>query len=218
MIDQAAYSRASSLIHLIHGTAVLILGLCGTYAAPGGRKWLRALGPAALLAAGLGGLAVILVVLGGFSPAAAAKALALRKGFHIFVSLSFLFMAGGLSGLMAFPEGRAGERWFKVFAGFLAAIAALYLLLPWRVNEIARHHALVPHFLAGGTMLLGLLAGMARHFTGRVVLMRVAAAFFIIAAVQLMWYREVPEAYGPMSFTFTSEDADVSDYTSPARP
>jgi len=206
-LDPSAFSKASSLIHFLQGTAFFVLASAQIYVQRGGRKLLRAAGPAAFFIAGLGGLAVILALPGGWSPAAATHALVARKGFQIFVGLSFLFTAAGLSGFMAMAGGAAGERWHKVFAAFVMFIAVLYFLVPWRINDIARQHALTPHYLTGGMLLLGVLAGLAHSFSGKVAFLRACAFFFIVAAVQLMFYREVPAAYEPFMVTFTSGDS-----------
>lgn len=214
-LDPSTFSKASSLMHFLQGAAFLVLALGQIYLLRGGKKCLRAAGPAAFLLAGIGGFVAILALPGGWSPAVSSQALMARKGFQVLVGLSCLFTAAGLSGFMAMAEGAAGERWYKVSAAFIIFIALLYFLLPWRVNEAARQHALAAHYLTGGVLLPGVLAGLAHAFTGRIVFLRACAFFFIVAAVQLMFYREVPEAYEPYQVTYTSYAAGAPGYTPP---
>lgn len=205
--DPSVFSKASSVMHFLQGAAFLVLAAGQIYAQRSGKKRLSAAGPAAFLLAGIGGFVTILALPGGWSPAASTQALMARKGFQVLVGLSCLFTAAGLSGLMAMAEGAVGERWYKVFAAFVTFIAVLYFLVPWRVNEAARQHALAAHYLTGGVLLLGVLAGLAHAFTGRLAFLRACAFFFIVAAVQLMFYREVPAAYEPYQITYTSDAA-----------
>ncbi|HNW44482.1 MAG TPA: hypothetical protein PKI19_08250 [Elusimicrobiales bacterium] len=200
-VDYDSFTRASTFIHWLQGGALLLLGAAEAYALkrPGRRAGL--IGPLALLLAGAAGLAVILALQGDWSFTGLAGALALRRGFHLFIAFSCLFVAAGLSGLMHYLTGAGSRRWQIPFLVFLAAIAALYFLLAWRVNDDALRAVLRAHAAIGGALLLAVLAYAFYAASGRRALHTCWVLLLLAAGAQLLAYRENAAAFGPRIVT-----------------
>ena len=197
IVDYDSLTRASTLLHRLQGGAFLLLGAAELYALKNPGKRAELIGPLALLLAGFLGFAVILALPGGGEPGALAAALAARGGFRLFIAFSCLFLAAGLSGLMAYLTGPVARRWQVVFILLLTAVSALYFLLPWRVHEDAWRAVFVPHAVMGGALLLALLAKVISAFSGRRAFQAAWAALVLLTAVQLLAYREAAATFGP---------------------
>jgi len=196
-VDYDSFTRASTLIHSLQGGAFLLLGAAEAYALkqPGRRAEL--MGPLGLLLAGVLGFVVILAVPGGWNFSGLAGALGARGGFHLFIALSCLFAAAGLSRLMQHLAAPAGGRWQAFYLLLLAAIGALYFMLAWRVNEEAWRAVLLPHAAIGGALLLAVAAKAFYSFSGRRALQVCWALLVLATAAQLLAYREAAAAFGP---------------------
>jgi hypothetical protein len=203
-VDFASFARASTLIHSLQGGAFLLLGAAElyTFKYPGRRA--EIIGPLAMLLAGALGLMTVIALPGGWSFGTLAAALAERSGFHLFIALSWLFAAAGLSRLMQQLSGRAGGPWQVFFLVFLTAIAAVYLLLAWRVNPEAWRAVLVPHAGIAAALLLAALAKLVYAFFGGRALQLSWAFFILITAIQLLAYREAASTFGMRTETVQS--------------
>ena len=200
-IDYASFARASTLIHVIQGAALLLLGVAEacTLTKPGNKAELTA--SLALLLAGVGSFFVILALPGSWSFGQMLAALAERRGFYVFIAFSCLFAAAGLSRLMEYAMGKQNGGWQKLFVFLVAMIGVLYLLLPGRVNEEAFRQVLVPHAFIGGVLLAAVLF-KAAHFIFEKKALHIAwAALLVAASFQLFAYRETPDAFGVRSVT-----------------
>lgn len=202
-LDYADFTRASTLIHLAQGLALLALGAAEAYAAdnPGRKAGLA--GAAALLLAAAAVPLIILALPGGWSLEQARLALDVRRGFLIFVALACLFGAAGLSRLTQLLLAREGGGWRNLFLLFLALIALLYFHLGQRVNEEAAREVTAWHSAAGVTLLLAVAAATAA--AGRRRLRLAWAALLLAAGLQLAVYREKPDSFGLRLVTVTSE-------------
>jgi hypothetical protein len=216
-LDYNSFAQASTLIHLVQGSALVLLGAAEAYSLdnPGGKTALA--GPAALLLAALAMPALIMALLAGWSLEGLRLALEVRRGFLIFFAFACLFGAAGLSRLTQLALGRSGGGWQTMFFGFLVLIGLLYFLLPYRVNEEAMREVLVWHAAAGATLLAAVALKAAHSFSGRRALHVAWAVLLMITGLQLLTYQENPAAYGLRLVTIESAPPPV---TSPknARP
>lgn len=195
-LDYNGFATASTLIHLVQGSALVLLGAAEAYSLDNpGRKAALA-GPAALLLAALAMPALIMALLAGWSLDGLRLALEVRRGFLIFFAFACLFGAAGLSRLTQLALGRTGGGWQTMFFGFLVLTGLLYFLLPYRVNEEAMREVLVWHAAIGGTLLLAVALKAAHSFSGRRGLHIAWAVLLMITGLQLLTYQERPESYG----------------------
>jgi hypothetical protein len=211
------FAQASTLIHLVQGSALVLLGAAEAYSLdnPGGKTALA--GPVALLLAALAMPALIMALLAGWSLEGLRLALEVRRGFLIFFAFACLFGAAGLSRLTQLALGRTGGGWQTMFFGFLVLIGLLYFLLPYRVNEEAMREVLVWHAAAGATLLAAVAIKAAHSFSGRRALHVAWAVLLMITGLQLLTYQERPESYGLRLVTIKTE-APPASATQNARP
>lgn len=194
-VDYSSFAKASTLIHLFQGIALIGLGAAEAYALDNpGRK--APLFSALLLAAcGAAGVVAVLALPGGWSLEQLGVALNLRRGFYLFIAFSCLFCAAGLSRVTQTAIGRDGGGWRNLFLLLLAAAGALYFLLAWRVNVEVRREVLVLHSTMGVTLLLAVAAKAAHIITGRRRLHIAWAVLLLVTGLQLATYREKREAF-----------------------
>lgn len=200
-IDYADFTRASNLIHMVQGAALLMLGAARAYSAdnPGRRFMIAA--AAALALSGAVMLAVMLAVPGGWSLSQLGAALEIRRGFYLFIALACLFTAAGLSLLTGEALKRRGGAWHALFLGLLAFAGVLYFLLASRVNDEAWHRVLVWHASIGGTLLLAVAALAADSFRPKKALRVAGAVLLLMTGMQLVTYRETDGAFAPTLVT-----------------
>lgn len=196
-LDFAAFTRASDLIHLLQGAALLLLGAAEAYSADNGGRKVQLASGLALALCGAGTFAVVLALPGGWDLGQLSEALALRRGFYIFIALACLYAAAGLSLFTLALLGRRGGGWQAAFLALLAAAGALYFALPWRVNEEAMREVLVWHSALGATLILAVAARTAHVFRERKALRVAWAALLMAAGLQLVSYKESAEAFAP---------------------
>jgi len=205
-IDYASFSRASGLIHLIQGAALLLLGAAEAYAADNaGRKAALAAG-GALALSGVAMFGVILALPGGWDMNQLSEALAARRGFYLFIAMACVFCAAGLSRITGISLGRQGGGWQGVFLALLAFAGLLYFALGWRFQDQPRE-ALVWHYAMGATLLLAVAARAADSLLKRRPLRLAWAVLLLATGLQLVTYREGPETFAPKLVTLevTSE-------------
>ncbi|MCM2268039.1 MAG: hypothetical protein NDI60_09745 [Elusimicrobiales bacterium] len=203
-LDYGTFAKASTLIHLAQGAALVLLGAAEAYALDNsGRKVLLA-GAAALLAAAVATPLLVLAVTANWSAEQLRLALEVRRGFLLFFAFACLFGAAGLSRLTQVALDRRGGGWQTLFFGFLALIGLLYFLLPSRVNEDAPAQVLVLHAAMGVTLLLAVAAKAAHASLGRRQLHIAWAVLLMITGLQLLTYREAPTTFGLRLVTLES--------------
>ncbi len=204
-IDYSDFTRASTLIHLAQGLALLALGAAEAYAADNPGRRARLLGAGALLLAAAAVPLIILALPGGWDLGQLRLALDVRRGFLVFVALACLFGAAGLSRLTQVLVDKEGGGWRNMFFAFLVFSALLYFYLGRRVNEEAAGEVAVWHGAIGATLLLAVAAGAAAAASGKKPLRLAWAALLLAAGLQLAVYREKPEVFGLRLVTVTSE-------------
>lgn len=208
-LDYGSFAKASTLIHLVQGSALVLLGAVEAYSLDNpGRKAALA-GPAALLLAALAMPALIMALPAGWSLDGLRLALEVRRGFLVFFAFACLFGAAGLSRLTQLALGRSGGGWQNLFFVFLALIGLLYFLLPYRVNEEALREVLVWHAAIGCTLLLAVALKAAYSFSGRRGLHVAWAVLLMITGLQLLTYQERPDSYGLRLVTMESAPPPV---------
>jgi len=208
-LDYGSFAKASTLIHLVQGSALVLLGAAEAYALDNpGRKAALA-GPAALLLAALAMPVLIMALPANWSLDGLRLALEVRRGFLIFFAFACLFGAAGLSRLTQLALGKTGGGWQTMFFGFLVLIGLLYFLLPYRVNEEAMREVLVWHAAVGATLLLAVALKAAHSFSGRRALHVVWAVLLMMAGLQLLTYQESPGSYGLRLVTMESAPPPV---------
>lgn len=195
-VNYAGFAAASTLIHSFQGAALLLLGAVELYSLDKPESKVRLAGPLALLAAAIAIPLAALALPGGWSLEGLKAALDARRGFYLFIAFACLFGAAGLSRLTQLALGRQAGGWQALFLVFLAACGALYLVLPWRVNEEAWRQTLPWHAGMGVTLLLAVALKAAYSFSGRRKLHLAWAGLLILAALQLAAYRETEGAFG----------------------
>lgn len=209
-LDYGTFAKASTLIHLAQGSALVLLGAAEAYSLDNpGRKAALA-GPAALLLAALAMPVLIMALPAGWSLDGLRLALEVRRGFLIFFAFACLFGAAGLSRLTQLALGRSGGGWQTLFFGFLTLIGLLYFLLPYRVNEEALREVLVWHAAIGCTLLLAVALKAAHSFSGRRALHVAWAVLLMITGLQLLTYQESPSSYGLRLVTMESAPPPVA--------
>ncbi len=203
-LDYAYFAAASTLIHSAQGAALLLLGAAeAAELEKPGTRWAY-LGPAALLAAAAATPLLMLALPGRWDPALLRLALEARRGFHIFIAFACLFGAAGLARLTQLLLGREGGGWRAAFLAFLAFSGVLYFATASRVNESAWRQVLFWHSAAGATLLLAVALKAAGLFYPRRWLLTGWAGLLIAAGVQLLAYRETPDAFGLKLVTLQS--------------
>ncbi|PJA12986.1 MAG: hypothetical protein COX65_07705 [Elusimicrobia bacterium CG_4_10_14_0_2_um_filter_56_8] len=213
IIDYAGFTRASNLVHLLQGSALLLLGSAEAYSLKNnGKKYMLAV---SLLVAVLGAamFVAVLALPGGWDFSRLAQALQARRGFYLFISFACLYGAAGLSRFMHELSDRGGSGWMALFLALLASSGALYFLMAWRVNEEAWRQVLAWHSAIGLTLLLAVAAKSAELFLKRRALQAAWAALLIFAGLQLAAYKEAPGSFAPRLVTIESSPA-----ATPARP
>lgn len=194
-IEYADFTKASSLLHSMQGAALLVLGAAEAYAIDNKGK-MPGLAAGAVLA--LGGAAMFLVVLalpGGWSLEQLSEALAVRRGFYLFIALACVFSAAGLSLITRTVLGRLGGGWQAMFLALLVFAGLLYFALGWRVNGEVLREILVWHYAMGITILLAVAARCADIFLKRRALRQAWAVLLLAAGIQLVTYRENTETF-----------------------
>ncbi len=204
IINYDAFTAASTLIHSSQGAALLLLGTVEAYSLNNPDNKIRYVGPLALLAAAMAIPLTALALPAGWSLENFKPALDARRGFYLFIAFSCLFGAAGLSRLTQLLMGRKAGGWQALFLIFMAACGALYFMLPWRVNQEAWRQTLPWHVAIGATLLLAVALKTAYVFFGRRKLQLAWAALLVIAALQLISYRETEGAYGLRMATIES--------------
>jgi hypothetical protein len=204
LFDYTVLERSSNLLHQAQGAGLLLLGLAELLAFFRPSSRLPAAGPLALLLAGLAGLAIMVLVAGGGSPAGLAGAFAERGGFRIFLAFSLLYAAAGLSLLMNALLPRPA--WRLPGPLLLAACGALYFIFPSRVSDAARDAVWLPHAAAGTALLAGAALLAASHFLARPAARAAAAGLLLTAGLTLSFYKEAPESFGPRRFVLEAGD------------
>ena len=205
ILDYAYFAPASTLIHSAQGAALLLLGAAEAYALDKPESRWSYAGPAALLAAAAAAPLAMLALPGRWDPALLRLALDARRGFNIFIAFACLFGAAGLARLTQLLMRRKGGGWQAAFLFFLAFSGVLYFVTASRVNESAWRQVLFWHAAAGSTLLLAVALKTAGLFSPRRWLQVGWAALLIAAGVQLLAYRETPDAFGLKLVTLQSE-------------
>lgn len=204
MVNYDAFTKASTLIHSAQGAALLLLGAVEAYTADNPEHKARFAGPLALLAAAAAIPLAALALPAGWSLENFKPALDARRGFYLFIAFACFYGAAGLSRLTQLLMDRRAGGWQALFLAFLAACGALYLLLPWRVNEEAWRQTLPWHAAVGVTLLLAVALKIAHVFSGRRKLQLAWAALLVLASLQLISYRETEGAFGLRMATLQS--------------
>ena len=215
-IDYADFTRASNLIHLLQGGALLLLGASEAYAQGRKGRGFTLAAAGALAVSGLAMLAVMLAYPGGGSLEQLSAALNLRRGFYLFIAFACLFSGAGLSLLTRVSLGREEGGWQAAFLGLLAFAACLYFLMASRVNEAAWAEVLATHSAIGGALLLAVLAKAAHRYRPKRSLQLAWACLLMIAGLQLAAYRESDKAFAPVRVTI--ETAPPPDQPAPSGP
>lgn len=208
-IDYADFSRASGIIHTLQGVALLLLGAAEAYAIDNDGKKAALAAGSALALSGAAMFAVILALPGGWSFEQLSEALSARRSFHLYIALSCVFCASGLSLITRTALGKLGGGWQGLFLALLAFAGALYFAVGWRVNEEAWRELLVWHYAMGITLLLAVAARAAYAFLKRRALLLAWAVLLLAAGLQLVTYKEGAETFAPRLVTIeaTSETA-----------
>lgn len=206
-LDYADFTRASNLVHVTQGAALLLLGAAEAWALD--NKGRRAVIAAAALMALSGAVmfAAVLGLPGGWSFAQLGEALGIRRGFYIFIAFAFVYAAAGFSLLTHEALDRRGAGWQAIFLALLAFAGALYFVLAWRVNPAAWREVLVWHSAIGATLLLAVAARAASLFLPRRGLAAAWAVLLMITGLQLVSYRENDEAFAPRLVTIEAAPA-----------
>ncbi len=203
-IDYAAFTRASNIVHWLQGGALFALGAAEVYALENkGRKVLLA---ASLLLAvsGAAMFTAVLALPGGWSFSQLSAALQVRRGFYLFIAFACLYSAAGLSRFTAEALGRDRGGWQALFLALLGFTGVIYFIMASRVNEEAWRQVLIWHSAIGVTLLLGVAAKTLDIFLDRRRLRLAWAALLMVTGLQLVSYRESPEAFSPRLVSFES--------------
>lgn len=217
-LDYGNFAKASTLIHLSQGLALLALGAAEAYLADNSDRRAAIAGPLALLAAALAGPLIIFLLPGGGSLGQARLALEVRRGFHLFIAFACLFGAAGLSRLTRVATGREAGGWEGAFLAFLALAGALYFLMASRVNEEAWRQVLVLHAAIGATLLAAVALKTAHLFSGRRILHVCWAVLLMVTGMQLLTYRESAGAFGMKLVTLQASPRIPAVKAGPAKP
>lgn len=196
-LDFADFTKASNLIHWLQGGSLLLLGAAEAYAADNEARKVPLAAGLVMALCGAGMFAAVLGLPGGWNLEQLSAALALRRGFYIFIALACLFTAAGLSRFTLALLGRRDGGWQALLLGLLAFAGALYFVLALRVNEEAMREVLVWHSAMGVTLLLAVAAKAAHLFSARRALHTAWAVLLLAAGLQLVSYREHAEAFAP---------------------
>jgi hypothetical protein len=207
IVNYDGFTAASTIIHSSQGAALLLLGAAEAYSLDNPGSKIGFAGPLALLAAAAAIPLAVLALPGGGSFEGLKAALAARRGFFLFISLSCLLGAAGFSRLTQLALWRRAGGWQALFLFFLAGCGVLYFLLPWRVNPEAWRRTLPWHFAMGTTLLLAVALKAAYTFSGRRRLHMAWAVLLVATALQLLTFRETEGAYGLRMVTLETAPA-----------
>jgi hypothetical protein len=196
IIDFDSLARASTAAHAALGAGLFLLGASEAYAHDNPGSRLALAGPLALLASAVAVPLTLLGISAAWDLEQLRAVLDARRGFYLFIALACLYGSAGLSRLTQLAARRDGGGWQAAFLVFLAASGALYFMMAWRVNEEAWRQVLAWHAAIGAAVLLAAAAKAAAVLTGRRALHFAWCALLMIAALQLLTYREVPGAFG----------------------
>ena len=195
LIDPENLRRASTLIHVCQGGALLVLGMTEAYAADNQVKKINFLPPAAFILGAALMLGSMLYFLGGWKLQPLRDALELKGGFYIFAAFAWFFAAAGLSRLMALYMGEKGGIWQFLFLSFLCVTALLYFSVPYKVNEAAWLPVFAAHTGMAITLLAAVLAKLFHFFLKKKTFQVIWAVLLLATAGQLLIYRENPRAF-----------------------
>lgn len=180
----------------------MVLGAAEAYSLDNPGRKAEIVGPLSLLAAAAAIPLIMLALPGAWSLSQLRLALEMRGGFYLFLAFASLLGAAGLSRITQFAVQRDGGRWQGLFLFFLAAVGLLYFFMASRVNEEAWRQVMVWHAAAGATLLLAVTFKTAHIFLGRRFLHIGWSALLMATALQLLTYKEVPEAFSMRLVTF----------------
>lgn len=203
-LDYSVFATASTLIHVVQGAALLLLGAAEVYSLDNGGSKVVYSGPLALLAAAAAMPLIMAWQLGGWDVDRLRLALDLRRGFLLFFAFACLFGAAGLSRLTQLAIGKEDGGWRALFLGFLALSGLLYFMLSSRVNKDASGPVLVWHAAAGATLLVAVALKAAQGFYRARWAQVGWAVFLMMAGLQLATYKEPPETFGLRLVTISS--------------
>jgi ABC-type transport system involved in cytochrome c biogenesis permease subunit len=147
---------------------------------------------------------VLYALPGGWSFPQLAASLAVRRGFYLFIAISCLFSAAGLSLVTKEALGQHGASWHGLALLLLAFAGVLYFTLPLRVNEEALGQVLVFHVAMGITLLLAVAAKALDLLRPRRALHLAWAVLLLITGLQLVSYRESDGSFAPKLVTMES--------------
>jgi len=208
-LDYDSFTSASTLIHAAQGAGFMLLGMTEAYSLDNPGRKATLLGPTALLAAAASIPLLMLALPGAWSLGQLRLALEMRAGFYFFLAFASLLGAAGLSRITQLALGRKEGGWQTLFLLFLALIAFMYFFMASRVNVEAWRQVMVWHAAIGVTLLLAVAFKVAHGFNGRRQLHIGWAMLLMATALQLLTYREAPEAFSLRLITF--ETAPVSE-------
>ncbi len=209
-IDYADFSRASGILHVLQGSSLLLLGAVEAYAVDNEADRVRLAAGALMALAGAAMFAVILALPGGWSFEQLGEALAARRSFHLFIALSCVYCAAGLSLLTRTALGRIGGGWQVIFLALLAFAGFIYFILGWRVHDESWRDALVWHYAMGITLLAAVAARSAAYFLPpRRALLTAWAVLLLAAGIQLVTYEEKSDAFAPKLVTIEASTEAV---------
>ncbi|HAT71982.1 MAG TPA: hypothetical protein DCS63_04125 [Elusimicrobia bacterium] len=201
-LDYGSFAKASTLIHIAQGAGFMLLGVAEAYSLDNPGRKAALLGPLSLLAAAASIPLIMLALPGAWSLDQLRLALDMRGGFYLFLAFASLLGAAGLSRITQFAAQRHEGAWQALFLFFLAAIGLLYFFMASRVNEEAWRQVMLWHAAAGVTLLLAVLLKAAHIFNGRRFLHVGWATLLLATALQLLTYKESPEAFSLRLVTF----------------
>lgn len=204
IIDYGDFTKASNIIHWLQGGALLALGASEAYAVDNKSKKTALAAALLLVLSGAGMFAAVLALPGGWSFEQLSTALQIRRGFYLIIAFACLYAAAGLCRLTHEALERVGGGWQALFLALLAFSGVLYFTIAWRVNEEAWRQVLVWHAAIGSTLLLAVAARAADVFLPRRALRLAWAVLLMITGLQLVSYKETPDAFAPRLVTVES--------------
>lgn len=217
-IDFADFTRASGMIHSLQGAALLLLGAAEAYAMDNNGKTPGLAAGAVLALSGAAMFVVVLALPGGWSLEQLSEALSVRRGFYLFIALSCVFTASGLSLLTRTALGRLGGGWQGLFLALLVFAGLLYFALGWRGGVDGWREAMVWHYAIGATLLLAVAARAANYFLKRRALRLAWAVLLLATGLQLVTYRENPETFAPKLVTVEASSETPPPAVNNAKP